>query len=78
MCQGTEDEKALELYYLCQNIHRKIAWTDKELKRAFYRMLDLSTEFMFKTEPIFTGKFIPEALNEDNLKIIKSKYDLLF
>ena len=55
-----------------------IAWTDKELKRAFYKILDLSTEITFNFEPNFTGKLKPEALSEANIKIIKSKYEVIF
>ena len=73
LCQGSGDEKALELYYLCQNINEMIAWTDKELKRAFFKILDLSTELTFNFEPNFTGKLKPEALSEANIQIIKSK-----
>jgi hypothetical protein len=55
-----------------------IAWTDKELKRAFFKILDLSTELTFNFEPNFTGKLKPEALNEVNIQIIKSKYEVIF
>jgi hypothetical protein len=55
-----------------------IAWTDKELKRAFFKILDFSTELTFNFEPNFTGKLKPEALNEVNIQIIKSKYEVIF
>ena len=78
LCSGDQGEKAIELYNICQNTHKSIGWTDKELQNAYFRILELSTEFMFNAESHFTSNPRPDALSDENMKVIKQKYPQAF